>query len=451
MPMIRRTFLLVVLIVAFAGIDASSPALPSTDRLAIEASAQEALLDLAWLVPGPDDLDVEGYGLTYGAYQTAASDGVSVYGNAGPLTGYDEAFATGSPHQTYYQLLSLRSDDDPDIVARQLTVVLAEYEDDDAAEDGFAAVADVFATYDQTRTPPEVGDEAVAFRGEFTSSDGRLYQELRILVRSGRFLADLAIDDYEGDSPATSELTPLAELLVERLENAAESEGPGLGLQVARISGEQVTTYYDYYTRRDGDEVPIEGERSSQRQSDDELFDEAGTEDSYFYVAEALPNDEDPNLVSAAVDFRHFTDDERAADYLETAVEEWTAVMGDTYTDVEVVDDAEEFGDGSVTVSYVQDSSYGPLAGFRIWVQIGDRVAALELDGDPAISLSAAEDMAAAQLACLEDEGCVEPIATAEFTQAGPAANEEDTPEAEADETPQNEDGKTPQAEEDNS
>ena len=44
------------------------------------------------------------------------------------------------------------------------------------------------------------------------------------------------------------------------------SEGPGLGLQVARIAGEQVTTYYDYYTRRDGDEVPIEGERTSQRE-----------------------------------------------------------------------------------------------------------------------------------------------------------------------------------------
>jgi hypothetical protein len=87
--MFRRMFLLVVLIVAFAGIDTSSPALPSADRLAIEASAQEAPLDLAWLIPGPDDLDVEGYGLTYGAYQTAASNGVSVYGNAGSLTEYD--------------------------------------------------------------------------------------------------------------------------------------------------------------------------------------------------------------------------------------------------------------------------------------------------------------------------------------------------------------------------
>ena len=170
------------------------------------------------------------------------------------------------------------------------------------------------------------------------------------------------------------------------------------------------------------------------RESDDELFDEAGTEDSYFYVAEALPTDQDPNLVSAAVDFRRFTDDERAADYLETAADDWTAAMGDAYSDFEIVDDAEEFGDGSVTVSYVQDSSYGPLAGFRIWVQIGDRVAALELDGDPAISLSAAEDMATLQPACLENEGCVEPIASADLTQAGPEANEEGMSATEAEE-----------------
>jgi hypothetical protein len=71
------------------------------------------------------------------------------------------------------------------------------------------------------------------------------------------------------------------------------------------------------------------GERASQRQTDDELFDEAGTEDSYFYVAEALPNNQDPNLVSAGVDFRRFTDDERAADYLGMAVDDWTAAMGD--------------------------------------------------------------------------------------------------------------------------
>jgi hypothetical protein len=67
------------------------------------------------------------------------------------------------------------------------------------------------------------------------------------------------------------------------------------------------------------------------------------------------------------------------------------------------------------------------------------------------MSLSAAEDMATLQLACLEDEECLEPIATAALTQAEPEANEEDTPTTEADQTPQEEDNETPQAEGDNS
>src|SRR4051812_12031298 len=243
--MIRRMFLLVAIMLAFAGIGAGAPISRGEGQFAIDAAAQENLLDLAWLAPVPDDLDVEGYGLTYGVYQTAAGCGVSVYGNPGPLIPYDEAFHGAGAQQTYYQLLSLRSDDDPDVVARQVSTVLAEFGTDDEAETGFAAVADVFAAYDQTRTPPEVGDEAVALRAEFTTADGRAYQELRILVRTGRFLADVALDDYTGDAPAISELTPLAELLVKRLENPETVEGPGLGVQVVRLVGEDLTTFHD--------------------------------------------------------------------------------------------------------------------------------------------------------------------------------------------------------------
>ncbi len=121
--MIRRMFLLVVLMLALAAGDTRSPTSAGEGPLAIDAAAQAALLDLAWIAPVPADLNVEGYGLTYGTYQTAASGGVSIYGNAGPLTTYDEAFSTADPRQTYYESMSLRSDDDPDVVARQVTVV----------------------------------------------------------------------------------------------------------------------------------------------------------------------------------------------------------------------------------------------------------------------------------------------------------------------------------------
>ncbi len=91
------------------------------------------------------------------------------------------------------------------------------------------------------------------------------------------------------DAPAMSELTPLAELVVERLGDAAASGGPELGVQVARFTGEKLTIFSDFYTRRDGDEVPT---------------------------------DEDPTVVGLIVDFRRFTDDESAEAYLATAAED---------------------------------------------------------------------------------------------------------------------------------
>jgi hypothetical protein len=71
--------------------------------LGIDAVAPEELVDLAWLAPGPADLDEDGYGLTFGVYQPVATGGVSVAGNPGPLTSYDEAFSRNA-NQTYFQM-----------------------------------------------------------------------------------------------------------------------------------------------------------------------------------------------------------------------------------------------------------------------------------------------------------------------------------------------------------
>ena len=454
--MIRRMVLLVVLILALAASDRGLPTSRGNGQFVIDAAAQEELLDLAWLAPSPADLDVEGYGLSYGVYQTAAEGGVSVFGNPGPITDYDETFSTAGARQTYFQMVSLRSEDDPDIVARQVSIVLAEFADDDAAESGLAAVVDLLTTHEQTRTPPDVGDEAVALRGEFTLADGRTYDELRFLVRSDRFLADLMIDDYSGDAPAASEFTPLAELLVERFETAEAGESPGLAFQVPRLAGEELTTFYDYYTRRGGDEVPAEAERTSQIESDDAFFEEAGVTDTYYYTGEVLPTEEEETYVSLISDLRLFTDEESAEAYLETEVENWIEVVGEDYQDVEIVDDAAELGDGSATVSFSQETNFGePTVGYRIWVRAGDRVAAVELDGVPEISLPVAEEMAERQLACLEDGACLEPIAVSELMQGEPDADaeeetpegeEEETPDAEADETPEGEAEETPEA-----
>ena len=433
----RRVVPLVGLVLALATVGTGLPSFGGEGRLTGDAAAQGGLLDLAWLAPDPADLDVDGYGLTNGVYRTAPDRGESIRGEAGSGGAYAEAFRSSGSQQIYYQSMSLPSEDDPDLVARRARLVLAEYGDADAAEAAFAAVAALFDGYEQLPTPPAVGDEALAFRTEFTSTEGIPVQELRILVRTDRFLADLGLLDYTGDAPAVSEFTPFAERVVERLANAEPGEGPGLGLQVVRLAGEDVATARDFYTRQNGEQVSVAEQSPSARQSDGDFFRQIGVTDRYFYVAEDPVTDQDPTYVGLLVDLRRFTDDETAATYLTTAAERWIASLSASYHNPEIVDDVETMGDGTVIVAFEQDTNFGEsTVGYRTWVQAGDRVAAIELDGVPAISLQTARQWAQAQLACLEDGACTEPLTVTELTQGGPGAGQEATPEAGAMATP---------------
>lgn len=76
-----------------------------------------------------------------------------------------------------------------------------------------------------------------------------------------------------------------------------------------------------------------------------------------------------------------------------------------------------------------------PAIGYRVWIRAGDRVAILELIGIPKITLSVAQQIAEAQLACFDDGTCLEPIPVSELRQAEAGATEEGTPEGE--ETPE--------------
>jgi len=296
-------FLLVVLTIAVAATNLDTPAPRGASDLVIDAAAQEELVDLAWLAPGPTDLEEDGYGLSYGTYNPVVEGEVSVFGSPDPLTAYDEAFSSAGARQTYFQAMSIPEEDDPDVAARTVSVVIGEFADSDAAKSGFEGVVVVLGeSYDQTRTPPEVGDEALAFRGEFSDPvDGRIFQELRFVFRTGRFLADLTIDDYLDDAPATSELTPLAELLGQRLKDAEAVESPGLALQVVRIASPDLTGYYDYYTRRGGDEVRSQGVLTSGMRSNDEHFEEVGVTDLYYYWSETQFTEDSENSVGLGV------------------------------------------------------------------------------------------------------------------------------------------------------
>ncbi len=393
-----------------------------------------AAIDLAWLAPVPADL-TDGYGIASGVYRTAADTPGSVFGAAGPPGSFDEALTDAGARQTYWRRLVLRSEDDPDLYARSIDSLLTEFGDEAEAEDGLAAVHNLLATdFDELRTPPAVGDEAVAFRGEFTDPNQGAYNEVRVVTRTGRILIDLSLWDFTGDAPSASEVVLLAGVLVERVaaaEPSASAESPALAGEVPRLTGEDVGTPSDYYTRKNGEEIRTDGVSTSQLRSTTQFFDDIGNTDRYFYFASTVPSeDDDQPYVSSLVELYRFADEDSADAYLETVAENWVEARSAPYHDAEIVDDAEEFGDGSAFASYVYDYDWGTVPGYHFWLRVGDQFASVEMDGDPALSLADAEQMAEAQVACLEDGGCAEPLTVSELSQGNSGASPADTPEA---------------------
>jgi hypothetical protein len=409
-----------------------------------------AAIDLAWLAPVPADLADDGYGLAGGVYRTAAETPGSVFGNAAPPSSFDDALTDAGARQTNWRRLVLRSEDDPDLFARLLDSLLIEFGDEEEAEDGFAVLHDLLTSYDELRTAPEVGDEALAFRGEFTDPSQGAYNEVRVVTRTGRFLIDLSLWDFTGDAPSTSEVVSVAGVLVERLaatEPAASSERPALALAVPRLAGEAVATASDYYTRMDGEEIRTDSTSTSQLQANAQFYDDIGDTDRYYYFASTVPSeDDDQPYVSALVDLYRFADEESAEAYLETVAETWVEARVAPYHDAGIVDDAEELGDGSAFAAYEFDYDWGTVTGYHFWLRVGDQFASVEIDGDPALSLADAEQMAMAQVACLEDGGCAEPLAASELSQGVSGASPADTPEDNADDKAETNASETPEA-----
>jgi hypothetical protein len=212
-------------------------------------------------------------------------------------------------------------------------------------------------------------------------------------------------------------------------EPSASSKGPALGVEVPRLAGEDVSTTSDFYTRKDGEEIRTDGESSSLLRSNGQFYEDIGNTDRYFYFASTpRSEDDDSPYVSALVELYRFADEDSADAYLQTAPEDWVAARSAPYHDAEIVDDAEEVGDGSAFASYEYDYDWGTVPGYHFWLRVGDQFASVEIDGDPALSLTDAERMAKAQVACLEDGECAEPLTVSELSRGSSGASRAGSP-----------------------
>ena len=169
--------------------------------------------------------------------------------------------------------------------------------------------------------------------------------------------------------------------------------------------------------------------RARYRATTNEFWDSLGASDAYSYFVETdRGEDTDLPLVYLEIYLSHYIDDAHAADFVASAPELWVESLATNTQlhDVQIVQDAAQFGDDSAFVAFTRDWDWGATSGYRIYVRLGNRVAMVHVDGDPAISLTEAEQIAAAQLACLEDGACGEPLTVPGFIPAPLATNQGD-------------------------
>ena len=426
-----------------------------------ERSIETASLDLAAITLVPDDLPDDGYVLVGGRTVDAAAEAdlATQYrrgGTAEDIAAFQDPLEDAGFERRYIASLVLPAADDPTQIDARVSSYVATYATSDGAADGFALLEDESAVDDakDVNGRSDFGDESEITRDVTLLTDEDPPTEaisLDITFRDGNLVAGVTLTDFTGGEPTVREIEALASALVERLDTAVESPGPGLSLAALRVAGDDVETpfVYEVSERRDGESLPLYTESDDAHAERDRGYGEAT--DVFSLQLELV-------LAGATADVQpfyytellRFPDADAAADVLADAATR--TALNAAYSDVESVAGADDLGDESAAFSYDFVVSEDLVSsGHVIYARVGADLARVQVDGLTAVPLDAVVELAEAQVACLEAGECpdtVEPpaalvdIATANET---PEPDDE-TPTSEADETPSADD-ETPTAE----
>ena len=400
----------------------------------------DAPLDLPAMVPAPADLADDGYAVSYGQSRTLSGYAAYLIDLSGDRPTRVESLSSDLEEagwrQDYLIWLSLASEDDPDFFARNIVVELVEYADDEGASTGYDLLtqANAGAGFDAVSGGEGIGDQAGLFRVSGTSTNGEPYRWLDLVFQSGPVVAQVSIVDFTNDSPPVSEAERLGADLADRIGAVLEDGSPGLGTAIQRIDAEGTSIYWDWYRRLDGETRRNYNETDNAYEANDENYDDVGVVDHYVFVEDLPAEDPDDPVYSYYAELLQFEDEDAAADYVQEQPQAFVESPAGGYSNVEIVDDAESYGDESTVVSFdsvrLDDSE---ASGFAAYVRSEDRVIYVEINGVPDVPLAAVETLVEGQVVCLEDGAC-DGWAQLPEELSGPGAEEADGAEGDGDE-----------------
>lgn len=387
----RRSLLL--LVVGFLGL------LGQTGVIAAQQST-EMPLDLPALVLTPDDLaaaGLPGYGHRNSALHTTPEAMSAEFVGGESLT---EAlivdFLGRAGLQRYYVVWFDLVDPETGETVRRVVSSIHEYDDAGGAAAGIEAVAILRTALDPTATvlatTRPFGDQAQMILAETAPVvDAPTTKLLDVQFRFGQRVAGVTIFDYTDQQPEIATVEALAGIMVDKLQNLAAQEQPGLSFRALRLTGAEVAT--DVYFRRDGAIMPIAGETAEHLRVRELSY---GTAPDVYRTFHFLPVDPYPthdlrvlNLVLG------FADEAEAAAYLDTLPD--VLAQDPEVGELTVLPDRPGLGDEAITLMEASTGGDSP----ETWVVVRDG-ALVTYVAAGTDSLAIVDALAAAATSCLQ-------------------------------------------------
>lgn len=376
---------------------------------AVAAAAAPTGLDLAAMAINTidlDDLDMPGYGYRLSSWMTPEE----LFGESDDMDIYVDDFGLG---WSYSGVLNLTDPDDPELLATlQVVLTLSAFDTATGAADAFDEWTSPEDADAEELTPEiELGDDwRVTYFPDWYEDDEADDGTIEYFLVVDSIVASVAITtwDWEMEEPAElvqEDLEAIAERQYEKIVAGLEGDldVPNLSQQTISFEDEildlQVLT--DFYQVMDETHVRTVGEDEDFVATEDELIESFGIEYAYEHFVSGL-DVEDPAVY---VVVREHSSRRLAGDFVDDTIDRLD--RSGYYADVEVIEDAETFGDDSIALSYTYEVSADfEVEGVLVVFRIGSTTASIQIDSVAGESLDTLMPLAEAQVACIEDEGC---------------------------------------------
>jgi hypothetical protein len=408
------------------------------------ATGEDDALDLAAMALTPWDLadaGLENYGHGYSEAITLDAFAASfASGNDLPEDEVREQLEDAGFLRGYVAYFYSPADDEE--ITQTAGSYIIEFEDEDGAATAWDFIEDESNQDDAEDLDgfDDYGDasEATLISGEDPET-GDAFTQLDVTTLVGSLHTGVSIVNWSGGEPDEDVAAELMGYALEQLETGRDAPQPALSNQVIRLTGDGVLPYHDTYELRDGEAIWFYGESPDQAESEIDRADGAGMLEEYrVWQMLASFSDDNTRAVWYYLNVVRFEDDDAAGDWLDERRD--AVASDDNFTDFEL--DEADIGDNGFT--YTATSTDGVNIFRGITFQLGEFVTMIDLSGPLIPTEDAITVLADEELTCLEDEGCLYPLALPPDVEDYIAASGDETGEDEG--TPEADD--TPEAEE---